>query len=133
MKKYIGTKTVKAMPMNLGQFIEKTGRNPYQNDGKMHGNNEEGYFVEYEDGYQSWSPKGVFDKAYKCSETFLDRLHIEQSDLADKLEKLCAFVRSPKFEETIKDEHQRKLLLEQSNYMAEYLNVLNQRIKLLKE
>lgn len=31
-----------------------------------------GYLVEYEGGYQSWSPKDVFDAAYKLSETFLD-------------------------------------------------------------
>lgn len=65
MKKYIGTKEVKAMPMTLGEFIKTSGRNPYANDGKMHGDNEEGYLVEYADGYQSWSPKEVFEKAYR--------------------------------------------------------------------
>lgn len=37
MKKYIGTKEVEAMPMTLGELINKSGRNPYENDGKMHG------------------------------------------------------------------------------------------------
>lgn len=40
MKKYIGTKEVEAIPMTLGEFINKSGRNPYEHDGKMHGNNE---------------------------------------------------------------------------------------------
>lgn len=64
MKNYIGIKQVKAEPCTLGEFIAKTGRNPYQNDGKMHGNDEPGYLVEYKDGYQSWSPKEVFEEAY---------------------------------------------------------------------
>ena len=65
MKKYIGTKQVEAMPMTLGEFIGKTGRNPYAHDEKMHGLNEEGYFVRYKDGYESWSPKDVFEEAYR--------------------------------------------------------------------
>lgn len=65
MKNYIGTKQVKAEPCTLGEFIAKKGRNPYQNDGKIHGNNEQGYLVEYKDGYQSWSPKEAFEEAYK--------------------------------------------------------------------
>jgi len=45
MKKYVGTK-----------FIDAT---PEIKEGK------EGYKVIYEDGYQSWSPKDVFEKAYR--------------------------------------------------------------------
>ena len=49
-------------------------------------NREDGYKVVYEDGYESWSPKDVFEKAYKVADTFLDRLIIEQKELAEKLE-----------------------------------------------
>lgn len=45
MKKYIGTKMVEA---------EKATRE----------NGEEGYRIRYSDGYVSWSPKEVFEKAY---------------------------------------------------------------------
>lgn len=46
MKQYIGTKIIHAEPM------EKNGR--------------EGYKVVYApDGYESWSPKGVFEEAYR--------------------------------------------------------------------
>ena len=31
MKKYIGTKQVEAEPMTLGDYVKKTGRNPYVN------------------------------------------------------------------------------------------------------
>jgi len=44
MKKYIGTKTIQAEP------AVKDGR--------------EGYRVIYPDGYESWSPKEVFEEAY---------------------------------------------------------------------
>lgn len=128
MKKYIGTKEVKATPMTLGEFITKTDRNPYQNDGKMHGNNEEGYLVEYADGYQSWSPKDVFDKAYKCSESFLDRLHIEYGDLFEKFEKCATFVDSEKFREVIKENYPAFLLWLQRDVMGRYTTILEQRI-----
>ena len=33
-----------------------------------------GYRVQYPDGYQSWSPKAVFESAYRVSEGFEQRL-----------------------------------------------------------
>ena len=68
---------------------------------------------------------------HPINQTFKDRLLIERQDLAERFSKLCAFVDTPKFEEVVKDEHQRDLLLQQRDYMGEYLNVLNQRIKAL--
>lgn len=35
MKKYIGTKTVNAKPMLLGEFVKQTGRNPYETTQKF--------------------------------------------------------------------------------------------------
>ena len=66
MKKYIGTKQIEAEPMTLGDFVARTGRNPYKNpDG--HDPEEDGYFVKYQDGYESWSPAEPFEKAYRES------------------------------------------------------------------
>lgn len=45
MKIYIGTKIIEAEP-----FINKDGK--------------DGYKVRYQDGYESWSPKDVFERAY---------------------------------------------------------------------
>lgn len=55
MKNYIGVKIVKADPQ------EKDGR--------------PGYKVVYPDGYVSWSPKDVFEKAYRIlgCEDFINR------------------------------------------------------------
>lgn len=130
MKKYIGTKQIEAEPMTMGEAYEKgllqAGRVP--NDSEK---SNAGYHVRYQDGYESWSPKEVFEKAYKSADTFADRLRIEQKDLAEKLEKLCKFVESPQFTDVVQDSNQRELLLKQREYMGEYLNVLNQRIKKL--
>lgn len=128
MKKYIGTKQVSATPAWRidGKVYPKDGEVPRSM------NREDGYKVVYEDGYESWSPKDVFEKAYKVAETLLDRLMIERKELAEKLEKLCLFTDSPKFMDVVKDENQRELLIKQRDYMGEYLNILNQRIKTLE-
>ena len=130
MKKYIGTKQIEAEPMTMGEAYEKgllqAGRVPNESE-----KSSAGYHVRYQDGYESWSPAMPFEEAYKCADTFLDRLRIEQKDLAEKLEKLCKFVESPQFTDVVQDSNQRELLLKQREYMGEYLNVLNQRIKRL--
>lgn len=59
MKQYTGTKTVKAMPMTMTKAQEMLGR-----EIKPATVEEDGYLVEYKDGYKSWSPKSVFEEAY---------------------------------------------------------------------
>lgn len=131
MKKYIGTKQVEAEPMTMGEAYEKglLHRDASLCDGDKQ---REGYFVKYKDGYESWSPAEPFEEAYKCCDTFLDRLMIEQEELSDKLQKLRQFIESPKFEELVKDNYQRLLLVKQENYMHEYLEILDERIRVLK-
>ena len=65
MKKYIGTKQVSATPAWRidGKVYPKDGAVPRVM------NREDGYKVVYEDGYESWSPKDVFEKAYRESGT----------------------------------------------------------------
>ena len=48
MKRYVGTKIIHAEP------ADRAGT--------------PGYFVQYEDGYTSWSPKAVFESAYQEAE-----------------------------------------------------------------
>lgn len=58
MKQYIGTKIISAKPMTKGDFNKYKGyENPKSPDTK-------GYMVVYPDGYESWSPAEVFEKAY---------------------------------------------------------------------
>lgn len=53
--KFIGIKFVDAEPMTASVAKEKGYR--------VENNNGDGYEVTYEDGYKSWCPKHVFDKA----------------------------------------------------------------------
>lgn len=61
MKKYFGSKNLLGMPMTLGEYNEHRGWDIPKDEDP----NKEGYLVEYEDGYQSWSPKENFDAAYR--------------------------------------------------------------------
>jgi hypothetical protein len=63
---YIGTKIIKAVPRTREQVEQLLG---HTIGGKETG---DGYLVEYPDGYQSWSPKNVFEAAYRpmCGLTF---------------------------------------------------------------
>lgn len=71
MKSYIGIKTIGAKPMTRQAYNDLRGWTlPADEDG-----NDAGYLVEYVDGgkanhpdfagYISWSPKDVFDRAYR--------------------------------------------------------------------
>lgn len=112
--------------MNLGEFIKTTGRNPYANSSDIHGNNEEGYIVEYEDGYKSWSPKTVFEKAYKVAETHIDRMRIEFEELRERMKKLKNLYSEKVFE---LDKEEVYLLGRQYNQMDCYAQTLFERLK----
>lgn len=61
MKQYIGTKLIEAEPSYRldGRVVQPTTW-PISEGTKV----EEGYTVRYPDGYESWSPKEVFERAY---------------------------------------------------------------------
>ena len=125
MKKYLGTKLVTAKPMTragaeviLGKFI-KPAKQEYSG---------EGYLVRYEDGYQSWSPKEVFDKAYKPADNFLDRLIIERDEVQQRLSSLTSALMQEDFQEKVGSK-QYYWMQEQRNAMVIYVEVLNKRIK----
>jgi hypothetical protein len=77
MLKYIGVKEVTAEPQVEGGFV-KAG---------THGGviARDGYKVVYEDGYTSWSPKEVFEKAYRSTEGMTFGLAIEALKLGKKV------------------------------------------------
>lgn len=64
MMEYIGTKIVHAYPMTRGDAEKHLGR-ILRTRRKEESDRDEGYLVEYEGGYQSWSPLDVFEKAYR--------------------------------------------------------------------
>lgn len=125
MKKYIETKEVSATPAWRldGKIYPKDGQVPRSM------NREDGYKVVYEDGYERWLPKDVFEKVYKPADTFLDRLYIEDTELKEKYNKCNAFVDSDKFRETIKEDYPSFLLYLQREAMGSYLGTLHNRIE----
>lgn len=127
MKKYIGTKQIEAEPMTMGEAYEKgllqAGKVPNENE-----KSKAGYHVRYQDGYESWSPAKPFEKAYKCADSFLDRLYIEMRDLYEKMDKFAPFIESGKIDEVVTDKYQNHLLRLQHRIMSRYINVLECRI-----
>lgn len=130
MKKYIGTKEVSAIPAWQidGTIYPKDGVVPRSM------NRKDGYKVVYEDGYESWSPKDVFEKAYKPSDTALDRLKIERHELRERIEKLEDFI-GLNFSKAAEKAGslQAALLVCQRSYMVNYLDVLETRIDLMEK
>lgn len=124
MKKYIGEKQVKAQPMTADEAISK---------GYKIGNHEheDGYEVQYPDEYKSWSPKAVFEEAYKVADTFVDRLNIELSDLSEKNRKIREFFITDVFKSlpVVK----QKLMHAQFEAMLAYKAILTERIRTEKE
>lgn len=126
MKKYIGTKVIKAEPMTV------TEAQVLGVEIKPATVEENGYLVEYKDGYKSWSPKSVFDETYKPAETFLDRLAVEQQELTEKVDKLRKFLSLEDAQMKV-GSFQFVRMTEQLEAMEKYLNILTRRIEDLKD
>lgn len=127
MKHYIGTKHVMARPMTKWEAQQEN----LLQAGKVCTSQEDkytmGYEVIYEGGYRSWSPKQVFEQSYHVSETFLDRMHIEYTELDERCNKLKAFSYTDKFNKL--GSIQQGLLMRQLSAMQEYREWLRLRIK----
>ena len=121
MEKYIGTKQVMAQPMTADEAVEK---------GYKVGNHEheDGYEVEYKDGYKSWSPKEVFKESYKLSESFTDRLNIELSELSEKVKKISSFFATDTFNNLAVTK--QNLMRAQYCAMLAYMEILAERIRI---
>lgn len=61
MKTYIGTKIIKAQPMTRGAYNVQRGWTIPENENPE----DPGYMVQYDNEYISWSPKVVFEAAYR--------------------------------------------------------------------
>ena len=61
LKKYVGVKLIEAKPMTRCDYNKYRGWTIPEDENP----NDEGYLVKYSDDYVSWSPKGVFDEAYR--------------------------------------------------------------------
>jgi hypothetical protein len=70
MQRYVGTKIIIAEPMTLSEWARHAGKDISAPDAP-------GYLVEYDDGYQSWSPKDVFEEAYRRADALPFGLALE--------------------------------------------------------
>ncbi len=85
MKRFIGTKLINAKPMMLGEAEKLLGRSMgYKGDIPEDGS-VLGYLVEYEGGYQAWSPKDVFEAAYRPIDNMTFGLAIEALKQGEKV------------------------------------------------
>ena len=121
MKKYIGKKTIMAKPMAKSEAEKVLNRSLADAKG-----GEDGYLVEYPDGYKSWSPKETFEEAYKVADTHLDRMRIEYDEVKERVLKLYTFRMSEEFRALSKDKQAK--LHSQYGAMAAYVEILGQRI-----
>jgi hypothetical protein len=73
MKKYIGVKIIEAESMNLGDYNTCRGWIIPEDENP----NREGYKIIYPDDYISWSPKEIFDEAYRLTDGLTFGLAVE--------------------------------------------------------
>lgn len=75
MEKYIGTKLIEAEVC------------PAWKDAGGHKTGAPGYRVRYQDGYESWSPKDVFEAAYRRTDGMSFGLAIEAAKAGKKIQR----------------------------------------------
>lgn len=144
---YEGTKLVQAKPMNRLEYNQYRGWDlPADENGA-----DEGFLVEYLDGgqanhpdhkgYISWSPKEVFERAYKISPVdmhfkhqppHVQRMLKEWRELKTKYDAGRGFCDRKANSETRQTDISKEdwtLLRDQLNAMFEYLIVLTKRIE----
>ena len=131
MKKYLGIKLVEAEP-EYKPGLRHEGDTGIPLKG-------EGYKVVYEDGYESWSPKDVFEKAYREiydridseNKTLLphqDRVISEAIELKEKVVKLMGFIYNNNAIYNELPDIEKTDLKQQLLAMQYYLTILTSRI-----
>lgn len=83
MKKYVGTKMLEARPMNRGEYNEYKGWKIPENENPK----DEGYLVKYQDGYESWSPKNIFEESYRDYEGLTFGIALEMAKKGVKVKR----------------------------------------------
>lgn len=79
---YFGSKTLYATPKTLGEYNKHRGWTIPENEDP----NREGYMVQYEgDGYISWSPKEIFEAAYRRTDELTFGQAIEAAKAGKKV------------------------------------------------
>lgn len=86
MEKYIGTKVIQAAP--AWKVTVPDGRTFVQlksDNAPFSGVAEDGYAVRYQDNYESWSPRAVFEAAYRPTDCLNFGLALEAAKMDMKI------------------------------------------------
>ena len=83
MEKYIGTKMIEAERAVRVNGEVRDPHRPVMKGSKV----EDGYRVRYADGYESWSPKDVFEAAYRRTDAMPFGLAIEAAKMGKKIKR----------------------------------------------
>lgn len=136
MQQYTGTKVIKAKELSRGEYNKLRGWVTPSDENP----DDAGYLVEYVGqgnpnhadfaNYISWSPKQVFEEAYKPSGTPAERVILEEVELERKLQKLNEFTKTSTFDLLASEE--RTLLRMQLEVMRTYSSILGLRIARFK-
>ena len=130
MKTYIGTKQVKAEPMNELAAVEKGYARKNEDNHEWR----EGYHVQYTnpDGsiYNSWSPKSVFEKAYRVAEAPADHIKIQLEELNTRFAKGIEFLSNEGYALIYPT---KALLSAQVETEREYSYLLNDRLERMSD
>jgi hypothetical protein len=148
---FVGTKVIHAIPMSRAVYNDFRGWVMPADE-----EDDAGYLVEYTDGgkpnvanyggYLSWSPKDIFERAYRtvgadgasaaqprkadagptASGSYAERVRIELNELEDKITKLNAFTQTSAF--FLLPKIDQSLMLSQSEYMNGYRAILKARV-----
>ena len=126
MKKYIGTQQVDAESMTMEEAYKRNllQKNKVPNDLEK---DNPGFYVKYQDDYESWLPAETFCKIYKIADTPLERMIIEHQELRDKINKLEKFLSSEGFDSL--NYKMQTLLDMQHRIMIEYSLILKEKIE----
>lgn len=138
MKTYIGCKRIEAEPLTRGEYNDYRGWKIPENENP----NDEGYIVKHPDGYISWSPKNIFEEAYREEETnpllgtmmlmkskdYKERFIAEYGQLVIRYEKLKDMLdKWDKNELEFTPTCPRELYDRQIEAMSDYITVLEKR------
>lgn len=132
MKQYQIRNTVTAQPMTRSEYNDlrgwtvPAGENPDDAgflivNPSVSERNLAGY-----DGYVSWLPQKAFAELYREADTWEQRLKIEADELAEKINKLSAFIDGDSFDKLPKE--QRNMLSKQLVFMSAYAEALKNRL-----
>ncbi len=81
MDKYIGVKQIEAEPMNLGDYNKHRGWTIPEDEDPSR----EGYLIKYTDDYVSWSPREIFEEAYRTTDGMTFGLATEAAKKGHKI------------------------------------------------